>query len=170
MQADMRLMHAKLTEHNLPCRFKLLDTEKVLRKTFDVDGTPVTISGRLDALLLDTQTSEIIIWEYKTKDKLSNLAKIKDATPYMMQCISYAAVLEIYSCILQIESLQKPAWGRVDSKDSKYFYVQVTPEQVAQLLHRLASIVKAVEAKKPPKKQPDLCMFCQYKNTCRKDV
>ena len=165
----MKVMHTKLKDNKLPCRFKLLEVEKVLRKTFVVDGTPVTISGRLDALLLDTHTSEIIIWEYKTKDKLSGLTKIKDATPYLMQCISYAAVLEIYSCILQIESLQKPAWGRIDAKDSKYFHVQVTPEQVEALLNRLAIIVRAVIANKPPAKQVDKCLFCSYKTTCRKD-
>ncbi len=168
MQADLKTMHTKLPENKLPCRFKLLETEMVLRKTFDVGGTMVTLSGRLDGLMLDMETGLKFIWEYKTKDKLSNLTKIKDPLPYVLQCISYSAVLEIYDCIIHIESLQKPQWGRIAAKDSKYFHVVVTPEMVDRLLQRLARIVRAIEAKKPPAKDPEKCLFCSYKTTCGK--
>jgi CRISPR/Cas system-associated exonuclease Cas4 (RecB family) len=119
--------------------------------------------------MVDTETGAQIVWEFKTKDKLSNLAKIKEPSCYIDQCIAYAAVLEIYDIIIQIESLQKPQWGRVDSKDMKYFHVIITREQVDKMLARLAEIVRAVEAGKPPAKQIDKCTFCSYKEACRKD-
>jgi len=168
-QKDLKLMPKKLAENNLPCRFKMLEVEKVLRRTFDIEGAKVTLSGRCDGLMVDTETGAMLVWEFKTKDKLSNLTKIKDPSPYIEQCIAYAAVLEVYDIIIQIESLQKPQWGRIDSKDMKYFHVEITKDQVDKMLARLAKIVRAVEAGIPPAKQPDKCLFCGYKDVCRKD-
>lgn len=168
-QKDLKVMHTKLKENGLPCRFKMQETERALRREFDVDNTRVVISGRCDGILLDQLTGQLVVWEFKTKDKLTNLTKIKDPSPYILQCIAYAAVLEIYDVILQIETLQKPQWSRDDARDMKYFLVQVNPEQCDQLLHRLAKIVRAVEAGVPPAKEMDKCMFCSYKNVCRED-
>jgi CRISPR/Cas system-associated exonuclease Cas4 (RecB family) len=166
-QKDLRVMHKKLTDNNFPCRFKMVETEKVLRRTFNVDGAKVTLSGRCDGILVDTETGQMIVWEYKTKDKLSNLTKIKDPSCYILQCIAYAAVLDIYDVIIHIETLQKPSWGRVDAKDTKYFHVQVTRKQCQEMLERLAKIVRAVEAGIPPKREPDKCLFCSYKTVCK---
>ena len=168
-QKDLKVMHTKLKDANLPCRFKMQEVEKVLRRTFDVDGTAVTFNGRCDGILLDMETGQLVVWEFKTKDKLANLTKIKDSSPYIHQCIAYATVLDIYDVILHVETLQKPQWSRDDAKDTKYFHVQVTREQCEDLLKRLAKIVRAVEAKIPPKKEPEKCMFCLYKNVCRED-
>ena len=168
-QKDYLEMHKKLAENNMPVRFVMKEVEKVLRREFVVDGSKVLISGRCDGILLDTKTGQLIVWEKKTKDKSSNLTKIKDPSDYILQCIAYAAVLEIYDVILEVESLQKPQWSRDDAQDTKYFHVQVTKEQVDKLLHRLAKIVKSVETGVVPPKETDKCMFCSFKTRCQGD-
>lgn len=168
-QKDLLKMHTTLRENGLPCRFKMEQTEIVLKRSFVVDGTKVTFSGRADGLLLDTQTGQLLVWEFKTKDKLINFNKVKDPSPYIDQCIAYATVLELYDVILHVEALQKPKWSKDEDKDSKYFHVHVTREQCDALLQRLAKIVRAVEAGIPPKREPDKCLFCSYKTVCKGD-
>jgi CRISPR/Cas system-associated exonuclease Cas4 (RecB family) len=168
-QKDLLTMPKQLNDNGLLCRFQMRETEKVLRRSFDVDGTIVTFSGRVDGILLDVETGQLVIWEFKTKDKASGLSKVKDPSPYIMQCIAYAAVLEIYDVILHVESLQKPQWSRDDAKDTKYFHVQVSKEQCDELLQRLAGIVRAIETGIPPAREFEKCRFCSYKNACRED-
>lgn len=168
-QKDYSEMHIKLANNGMPCRFKMQQVEQVLRREFMVDGSKVVLSGRCDGILLDTETGQLIVWEKKTKDKSSNLTKIKDPSAYILQCIAYATVLGIYDVILEVESLQKPQWSKDEAQDTKYFHVQVTREQCDELLHRLAGIVKSIETGVLPQKELDKCMFCSYKNICQGD-
>lgn len=169
-QRDYLEMHKKLQEAGLDWRFKMIEVEKPLRGEFKVNGFKVVISGRCDGILQDRLTGDLFVYEKKTKDKASNLTKIKEPQPeHILQGIAYALALKIPRVIFEIESLQKPQWSRDDGVDQKHFFVQVTDEQCDELLERLAGIVRAIEKVEVPPKELDRCTFCNYKEVCASD-
>lgn len=169
-QRDYLIMHKKLIKAGLPCKFQMLKVEENGRKEFLVDGFTVVINGRCDGILVDTDGIQYI-YEKKTKDKLANLKKIKEPTPeHKGQVVCYSLLFDIPRTIFEIESLQKPAWGKDEEDDSKYFYFESTPEMEQALLKRLASVVKAIEAGRAPAPEYDKCMFCSYKDLCRRQA
>lgn len=170
-QNDYKEMKAKLEAAGYPCRFVFTDFERIGRRVYNVDGAKVVISGRCDGVMLDTESGEHLLWEKKCKDKRSNWTKMKEPQEeHILQAIAYYLLFGIRECVFEIEVLQKPQWSKINETDIKYFYHETTDEEAQGLLKRLANIVAAVEAGEPPKRQPDKCMFCPYKNHCREDM
>lgn len=162
-------MHKKLLDAGVDCLFKMEKAEIIGRKEFDVDGTKIVLSGRCDGCLID-RNGVRYIWEKKTKDKMKNFKKIKEPQDdHKAQVVCYSLIFGIPRTIFEIESLEKPAWNKDSESDIKHFYFESTEEMEQELLHRLATIVRAIEAKKPPAPEHDKCMFCCYKEQCRKD-
>lgn len=168
-QKDYLEMHKKLFKAGIQYQFKMEKTEVTSKKTFDVDGVKVTLSGRCDGILT-TENGIQYIWEKKTKDKMKNLKKLKEPQDdHKAQVVCYSLLFKIPRTIFEIESLQKPDWNKDEEEDQKHFYFESTPEMEQALLKRLASIVKMIEAKKLPSPEYDKCMFCSYKTQCRND-
>lgn len=169
-QKDYQEMYSKLAAAGLSPRFSVKGTELAGRKEIDVDGTLVVLNGRCDVKLWDYELEQEVLLELKTVDKRTNWTKIKEPKPeHQLQAIAYSILFGIPRCIFQYESLQKPQYTKVDETDLKCFYFETTPEMEQALLSRLAGIVRAVEAKEPPQRELEKCMFCGYKSVCAND-
>lgn len=168
-QEDYMEMVKVLDENNVPWTFKMIETEKVARKQFNVNGTKVVINGRCDGILEDTEGTQFI-WEKKTKDKYTNFKKVTEPTDANKgQAVCYSLLFGIPRTIFEYESLQKPQWTKDHEKDMKHFYFEVTESMEQELLERLATVVRAIEKRKPPTMERDKCMFCSYKRQCAED-
>ena len=168
-QKDYLAMPDKMKKHGKTYNFKMLQTEVIGRKVFEVDGVMVVISGRCDGILLH-RDGRRFIWEKKTKDKRKNLQKIKEPQDdHKQQVVAYSLIFDIPGTIFEYEALEKPPWMKDVSDDMKHFYVESTSEMEQKLLTRLAGIVKAIESKQVPPKDLYKCMFCSYKELCAKE-
>ncbi len=57
-----------------------------------------------------------------------------------------------------------------NEEDRKYFEVNFDPELFEEDMMRFEELMKAVENKIPPRKEPSpLCKFCEYKEFCEKE-
>jgi CRISPR/Cas system-associated exonuclease Cas4 (RecB family) len=168
-QEDYMKMHSIMTEAGVSCKFKMVATEIIARKEFDVDGVKVVINGRCDGVLED-ENGVKYIWEKKTKDKMTNFKKVKEPTEANYgQAVCYSLIFGIPRTIFEYESLQKPKWSEDDAIDQKHFYFEVTPDMEKDLLTDLAEIAEAIEKRVPPPTEPEKCMFCSYKKQCAQD-
>lgn len=169
-QTDYLKMDQVLADAGLPCRFKMLEVEKTGRKEFDVNGIKVVLSGRCDGVLIDLDDGTKIIYEKKTKDKMSNMKKIKEPQDdHKAQAICYSLLFDTPRCIFEYEALQKPKWSDDDGEDQRHFFFESNEDLEEELLYRLAEIVQSIEAGTPPDREYGKCGFCPYKEKCGKD-
>ena len=146
-------------------------------KTFIVEGIPVRIAGSCDAQLEYWESDKYqfdVLWEKKTLTRLNGLSDysigLKQESSHKYQAICYSLLFGIDIVLFEYEALEKPAWkAGAKGQDIKHLAIRVTAQMREYLLQKLAHIVHCIEAKKPPERELDKCMFCRFKTACRED-
>lgn len=165
-------------------RVKTLDggtpaIEAGYERTFTVDGTPVTIKGRLDAIIQfisdDGEITDEAILDYKVKmqmGKLSNSSILREIDKYRPQMTCYTLLTDIGNVLIEFESAQKPKWSDgVDAKpDERYIHLVPTDAERDDVLQKFASIIRCIQDGTVPEPRRDYgCTFCRYKTVCNRD-
>lgn len=185
IQKDYSRMAGKLKELGLDVYFEPVEWELTGEKTISVnlDGKSydVVLSGRCDGMLRYIgevipgiiEHGEVILLEFKSKDKLTNLkkvAKLGAQDDHKAQVISYSLIWGIDTSIIHYEALQKPKWSEpADALDWSVWQYKVSEMDKRTLLRRLATVVKHVEEGTLPPAETSKCAFCPFKGQCAKD-
>ena len=157
------------TEDGLPKWEENIKTYKVIEH----DGVKFGLYGMSDGILTHVEDGTQIGFEFKTKSTTVGAVgnyKMKDAQEgHKTQCTAYALLFGVYEHLITYESLAKDKWtANADAKlDLRVFYHKVTEEDVNTLLDKYAYITKCVESNTLPPCEPDKCIFCPYKTTCK---
>lgn len=185
-QRHLKKMPDALTKAGEPVRFrvKVIDGKPAIETTFEREftrgGVTFKIRGRLDGIIEFLDDSGAVIgeavldWKIKTlKKKLAPKAVEREVEKYVPQMVAYKAITDIPIAIIDLESAQKDWSKDLDDGDVEPRLLEISDEQVAELLDKLAMVTHHVKTRTLPEREYDdfYCKnFCPFFQTCDRDT
>jgi CRISPR/Cas system-associated exonuclease Cas4 (RecB family) len=145
-------------------------------KVFDYKGKKFAISGMMDGILHYYPEDKKVGFEFKTKtNSIGQVGtyKLKEASDnHKNQCTAYSLMFDLDEFIIMYEAVVKDYWSAGDNAkiDFRTFYYAPTEKDKEELLNKFATVVEAVEKRKPPEKDTSKCLFCEYKDICEVEL
>lgn len=144
----------------------------------DYDGVKVRILGQPDGILVHSSGLKVgleIKSKQTTSSKTSAFSMKEPGIDHVKQVIAYSIMYDVDDYLIVYGNLSKKSWNMSKedyekNPDLRVFHVHVTDDMKEELMDYFADVIRAVEAKTPPKIELDKWTFNNYKTAIAKSL
>lgn len=142
------------------------------------EGRTISMMGQCDAILVDTRTGELIIFEIKSKQTTNaqtGFFSMKEAKEdHAKQVILYNELYRkfgISRSVLMYGNLSKKGWNMspedyAKNPDMRAFEIMVTEQDITAILNKFVDVLIAIERDEKPALDIDKFTFNNFKEAC----